>query len=195
MKRRAVAFALLAGLAWPSVAQDPAPLTAIFLSARAELPDPDFRDSVVLVFNNIGPTPMGVIVNRPTEIEVARLFPDLANVASLDHKVYFGGPVAATTLSFLFRSAAPPAHHAVRVLDDLYLGTNLELLRELLTRERPMEDLRIFIGYSGWGPGQLEAEIARGDWRLAPADAGALFRERPEHPWPGPRSPSAGRRT
>jgi putative transcriptional regulator len=56
-----------------------------------------------------------------------------------------------------------------------------------------MEDLRVFIGYSGWGPGQLEFEIARGDWRLAPADPGAVFQKRPEHPWPGQRTPYGGR--
>jgi putative transcriptional regulator len=156
MKRSALTFVVFAVLAWPSLAQDPAPLTALVLTAREEIADPDFRSSVVVVFNNIGPTPMGLIVNRPTEIVVARLFPDVDGLASLDDKVYFGGPVAPTTLSFLFRSAAPPAQHAVRVLDDLYLSTNLDLLRDLLTRDRPMEDLRVFIGYSGWGPGQLE---------------------------------------
>jgi putative transcriptional regulator len=80
------------------------------------------------------------------------------------------------------------------VLDDLYLGTDLGLLRDLLTRDRPMEDLKIFIGYAGWAPGQLEMEIARGDWKLGPADAGTAFQGRPEHPWPAERIPYGGRR-
>jgi putative transcriptional regulator len=194
IQRGVAALLLLVAVAWPAVAQEPPPLTAIVLTARADLPDPDFRDAVVLVFNNIGPTPMGVIINRPTAIEVARLFPEVAGLGSIVDKVYFGGPVSPTTVSFLFRSPAPPAQHVVRVLDDLYLGTDLGLLRDLLTRDRPMEDLKIFIGYAGWAPGQLEMEIARGDWKLGPADAGTAFQGRPEHPWPAERIPYGGRR-
>ena len=82
-----------------------------------------------------------------------------------------------------------------QVLDGVYLATNPELLRKLLARDKPMEGLRIFIGYSGWAPGQLEAEIARGDWTLAPAEPGVIFDSRPEHPWPEPSAPAGAQRT
>jgi putative transcriptional regulator len=81
------------------------------------------------------------------------------------------------------------------VLDGVYLSTDEDLLRKLIRREKPMDGLRIFIGYTGWGPGQLEAEIARGDWTLEPADAGALFAHKSEQPWPGRPTPDAGSRT
>jgi putative transcriptional regulator len=58
-----------------------------------------------------------------------------------------------------------------------------------------MEGLRVYIGYSGWAPGQLEAEIARGSWKLAPADSSAIFDNKSERPWPAQDTPSAGRRT
>ena len=58
-----------------------------------------------------------------------------------------------------------------------------------------MEGLRIFIGYSGWAPGQLEAEIARGDWALKPADAAAIFDGKSEHTWPEQQAPDNARRT
>jgi len=54
--------------------------------------------------------------------------------------------------------------------------------------------LRIFIGYSGWGPGQLQAEIARGDWKLAPAKSETIFDAKPEHPWPDRPAPDSERR-
>jgi putative transcriptional regulator len=77
----------------------------------------------------------------------------------------------------------------------VYFSADRQLLRSLLGRAKPMEGLRIFIGYSGWSPGQLEAEIARGDWTLAPADADAIFSRRTERPWPGPESAGPGGRT
>jgi putative transcriptional regulator len=192
--RALCALLLLLGMSWPTFADDAKPLTTILLVARAELPDPNFRNSAVLVMNNIGPAPVGVIVNRPTRIAVSRLFPDLERLAQLDDKVYFGGPVQTAAVSFLFRADTPP-ENAVQVLDRVYISTHLELLRKLLTRDKPMEGLRIFIGYSGWAPGQLEAEIARGDWTLAPAETDAIFKGKSEHPWPDRQEPGAGRRT
>jgi len=180
-------------MSWPASADDPKPLTAILLAARAELPDPNFKDAVVLVMNNVAPAPAGLIINRPTRIAVSSLFPDLERLAKLDDKVYFGGPVELESVSFLFRADTPP-EDATQVLEDVYLSTNGALLRKLLGRERPMEGLRIFIGYSGWGSGQLQSEIARGDWMLKPAQPRAIFDVKPEHPWPEQPAPDAGPR-
>ena len=174
---------LVFGMSWQASADDAKPLTAMLLVARAELPDPNFKDAVVLAMNNIASAPGGLIINRPTRMAVSSLFPDLERLAKLDDKVYFGGPVQIESVSFLFRADTPP-EDAIQVLDGVYLGTNEQLLRKLLGRERPMEGLRIFIGYSGWGPGQLQSEIARGDWMLKPAQPRAIFDVKPEHPWP-----------
>src|SRR5215475_439602 len=73
-------------------------LTAILLTAPGNLPDPDFADSTVLVMNNLGPAPVGVIINRPTKVTVAELFPDLKRLAPLHAKVFFGGPVELDTV-------------------------------------------------------------------------------------------------
>ena len=181
-------------MSWPTSADDAKPSTTILIVARAELRDSNFKNSVVLVMNNIGPAPAGVIINRPTSIAVSRLFPDLERLAQLDDKVYFGGPVEIASVSFLFRADTPP-EHANQVLDGVYMSTNRELLRKLLGREKPMEGLRIFVGYSGWAPGQLEAEIARGDWSLAPAEMSAIFNGKSEHPWPEPKTPDVVHRT
>ena len=194
MTRALCAFLLLFGMSWPTSADDTKPLTTILLVARAELPDSNFKDSVVLVMNNIGPAPAGVIINRPTRIAVSRLFPDLERLAQLDDKLYFGGPVETALVSFLFRTDTPP-EHATQVLDGVHFSTNGELLRKLLGRDKPMDGLRIFIGHSGWAPGQLEAEIARGDWALAPAETDTIFDRKSEHPWPEQQAPDAAHRT
>jgi putative transcriptional regulator len=184
-------FILVFGLSCPASADDAKPVTAILLVARAELPDSRFKNAIVLVMNNIASAPAGLIINRPTRIGISSLFPDVERLAKLENKVYFGGPVEIEAVSFLFRADTPP-EHAIQVLDGVYLSTNEGLLRKLLGREKPMEGLRIFIGYSGWGPGQLQAEIERGDWTPAPADARAIFDVKPEHPWP--ERPDAGPR-
>ena len=188
--RALCAFLLLFGTSWPSSADDAKPLTAMLLVARAELPDSNFKDSVVLVMNNLGSAPAGIIINRPTKIAVSRLFPDLERLAQLHDKVYFGGPVEFGSVWFLFRTDAP-RENAVQALDGVYVSANRELLLELLGRDKPMDGLRIFIGHSGWAPGQLEAEIARGDWTLAPADTDAIFNGKSEHPWPAQQAPGA----
>jgi putative transcriptional regulator len=177
----------------PAFADAAQPLTTILIAARADLPDPNFEDAIVLVMNNLAPVPAGVIVNRPTRVPVAQLFSDLPGLSRLDDKLYFGGPVDLPAVSFLFRADAAP-EHAVRVLEGVYMSTDRELLRKLLTRDQPMEGLRIFVGYAAWAPGQLEAEIARGDWTLAPASPEAIFEHRGEHPWPGTDAPARGRR-
>ena len=168
----------------PVLADDTKPLTAILLVARAELPDPDFTDSVVLVMNNLAPGPVGIILNRPTPLAVAELFPRLKHLARQPDKVYFGGPVELKSIWFLFRASIPPKQ-AIQVLDGVYLGADQNLLLRLLGRDKPMEGLRIFMGHAGWMPGQLEAEIDRNDWTLKRAEPGAIFNGQSDRPWNG----------
>jgi putative transcriptional regulator len=191
--RRSVAGALWALLMlcvwpWPTSA-DPKPLTAILISARDELPDPNFGDSTVLVLNDIGPAPVGVIINRPTPITVSQLFPDIKRLEHLHDKVYFGGPVEFETVWFLFR-AASPREHAIKACDGVYVSMDRDLLLQLLSRDKPMDGLRIFLGHSGWAPGQLEAEIEDGDWTVQRAEAAAVFDNKSEHPWPSSELPN-----
>jgi putative transcriptional regulator len=182
------AMLLLTVTSWPTVADEPRHLTAILLVARGALLDPNFADSVVLVMNQVADGPVGVIINRPTPLNVSELFPEMKRLAMIPDKVYFGGPVEFGTVWFLFRAAKPPVH-AVKAFDDVYLSGDRDLLLRLLRREKPMENLRIFVGHSGWAPGQLEAEIGRGDWTLEQAESDAVFKPDTEHPWPAPLEP------
>ena len=191
MIRALCALFVLYAISWSTSADNAKPVTTILLAARAEMRDPSFKDSIVLVMNHIGPSPAGVIINRPTRIPISRVFPDLETLAHLDDMVYFGGPVEIQSVSFLFRFDKPPEQPAIEVLDGVYYSTDRDLLRQLLGRDKPMEGLRVFIGFSGWARGQLEAEIARGDWTLEPANAGAIFYPKSQHPWPE-RKPTGG---
>lgn len=186
-----VTVVVLFGMALPGIAEEPARLNAILLVARPKLADPNFGESVVLVMNNLGPAPVGIIVNRPTRVSVSQLFPENPRIASLPERIYFGGPVELGRVWFLFRARTPPAQ-SIRAFDDFYLSGDRELLLKLLARDKPMEGLRIFVGYSGWAPGQLETEIERGDWTSRRADKDAIFDRKLERAWPSEGEPSTG---
>ena len=183
------ALLLLCGWFWPAFGADTKPLNAILIVARDKLPDPNFADSAVLVMNNLGPGPVGIIINRPLPIPVSHLFPDIKRLAQVRDKVYFGGPVDLESVWFLFRAATPP-EHAIQACDGVYLSADRDLLFKLLGRNKPMDGLRIFLGHAGWAPGQLETEIERHDWTSKRADMEAIFSAKPEHPWPSPKGPT-----
>lgn len=182
------ALALLLGTSIAGVAEEPDRLSAILLVARPTLADPNFGDSLVLVMNSLGPAPVGIIVNRPTRVRVSQLFPDNPRIAASTERIYFGGPVDLGRVWFLFRARTPPAH-AVPAFDDFYLSGDRELLASLLVRDEPVEGLRVFAGYSGWAPGQLEAEILRGDWTSQRATKAVIFDRKLERAWPSEGAP------
>jgi putative transcriptional regulator len=141
--------------------------------------------------NNLGPAPVGIIINRPMPIPVSRLFPDLNRLAQVRDKVYFGGPIGFGSVWFLFRAATRP-EHAIQACDGVYLSADRQLLLQLLGREKPMDTLRIFVGHAGWAPGQLEAEVEQRDWTLKRVETEAIFSGRSEHPWPSPQAQKRG---
>ncbi len=167
------------------------PVTAILLVARRVVSDPNFGGSIVVVMNNLGPAPIGIIVNRPMPLSVSRFFPKLKRLAHVYTRVYYGGPVEFGTVWYLFRAKAAPAS-AVRVCDGVYVSSDRKLLLELLRRKRPMQGLRIFVGHAGWAPGQLQAEIEGGAWSPRRADARSIFDPKPLRSWPSPQGSKRG---
>lgn len=188
LKAAVLCALLLLGTPWQTSAGEAKPRTAIFIVASEQVTDPNFADSVVLVMNNLGPAPIGIIINRPTEVPVSRMFPNLKGLAQVQDKLYFGGPVDFSSMWFLFRAVSRP-EHSVQALDGIYLSANSDLLLQLLARDKPTDGLRIFLGHAGWAPSQFEAEINNGDWKLERADSDTIFNRQSEHPWPGPQTP------
>ena len=183
-----------AGTAPGAIAPAKAPantMTAILLVAQGAVSDPNFGGSIVIVMNNLGPAPVGIIINRPMPLPVSRFFPKLKQLAQARDKVYFGGPVEFGDVWFLFRAKRAPAT-AFKVCDDVYVSWDGKLLLKLLHREKPLEGLRLFIGHAGWAPGQLQAEITGGAWVPRRVDANSLFNPQPELPWPTRRGPRTG---
>lgn len=165
----------------PSPAQDEA-ASGVFLVARPQLNDPNFRESVVLVTQHAGGSPVGVIINRPTRLSLAEVFPENAKLRGLPDTLFFGGPVSTRLLVFVFRADSRP-RDSLKVLENVYMSFKQDLLAELLQRPVPTQDLRIYAGYSGWGTGQLAHEMARGDWHMVRADPDTIFRTDPAKVW------------
>jgi len=144
---------------------------AFFLVARPGMPDPNFRETVVLVAQDERAQATGVIVNRPTNRSLAELLPS-ERFKALTDAIYFGGPVARQGLFAVFRADKVPGE-AVKMLPGLYPALLPSTIDALINRPPPK--IRFFAGYSGWGPGQLRGEIDRGDWLVVDADADAAF--------------------
>jgi len=156
-----------------ALAQERAP-GAILLLAKPELADPNFRHSVVLVTRAAEGQTLGVILNRPSDIEPASIVPRGATSDNYDDAVYFGGPVMPDVAVALFRSAStPPA--SLPVLDGVYLTMNPDNVAALLDDEDA--EYRLYAGFSAWARGQLEREIALGSWYVLPADEDTVLRE------------------
>jgi putative transcriptional regulator len=155
---------------------------SIFLVARRGLPDPNFREAVVLVTKPQVGAPIGVIINRPLEQRLSEIFTEFETLKKRKDVLYFGGPVKPDGFVFLVRARERPAR-GMSVLKGIYFTGDIELIEKLLKRKNPTEGLRVFAGYSGWAPEQLQREIARGDWHILPASAETVFRTDPSKVW------------
>lgn len=181
---RRCCLSLVAAIAFSAVAAHAAESlpNGIFLVARPELKDPNFRETVVLVTQPPGTGPLGVIINRPLPRRLGELFPEHDALQRSRDVVYFGGPVARNLLLFLVRTRSAP-ERAMHVLEDVYLSADNEALEALLRRPEPTRGLRVYAGYSGWGVGQLQIEIARGGWYVLKADVESIFSKNPATIW------------
>lgn len=155
----------------------------IFLIAAPSLRDPNFRQTVVLLCEHGSEGALGVVVNRPTEINITEVLPQVPILEGQCHRVFSGGPVQRNSLLILYRMAEEPSetHH---VVDGVYLGGNVQTLERILENPRSNESFRAFMGYSGWAPGQLENELASGSWLTMPADPVLVFEKDPLQVWP-----------
>lgn len=180
--RALLVLLLLAGVvARPAFGAGPV-ANGIFLIARPGMKDSNFSKTVVLVTLPKGGAPLGVIINRPLKQRLADLFPDFKTLKGKTDPIYFGGPVELPLVSFVVRSTKTP-DGALPVLHDVYFSTSHELFEKLMKRPDPTANVRVFAGYSGWAPGQLQTEIKRGGWYTLPADANTIFNTDPAKMW------------
>lgn len=163
--------------------RDPARLRAgIFLYASPSIGDPRFVQTIVLLLDHGRGGSLGVVINQPSETSLRKVLPDVPEARRLEVPVYWGGPVQPEGVTVLLRNPRRPGG-STRVLPEVYRTTELEALREALEDQRPDRQVRVYSGYAGWSPGQLEKEVRLGAWLLDRADADEVFTLDPEPLW------------
>jgi putative transcriptional regulator len=183
----------------------PNSLAPAFLLSMPQLRDPNFSRTVVLLCRHSEEGAFGLVVNRPlvtTGRVVVNLEPapaaregatsvpaeprEQAETVATERElqVWVGGPVEPQR-SWMLVGNEPDANddaRGMRIAEALYLSTSPDLLRRLL-EPKPPRRTRLVVGYSGWGPGQLEAELQASAWLLSDVDSDLIFNTPPERMW------------
>jgi putative transcriptional regulator len=158
------------------------------LIASPALIDPNFARTVVLITEHNTEGAMGIILNRPSGTAVEAAVPELGDIAG-GEPVFVGGPVQPEALVLLAEFADLSAAAWI-VVADVGLASADRELDELAAAVRRG---RVYAGYSGWGPGQLELEMDEDSWIVEPPIPSELFPEDPEHLWNGVLARKGGR--
>ncbi|MGE0684673.1 MAG: YqgE/AlgH family protein [Candidatus Binatia bacterium] len=148
--------------------------TGKLLIANRHLRDPNFAETVILLLEYSKDSAMGVVINRPTTVHLATVLSEMEALKTRTDLVYLGGPVGRNQMLLLARTAQEPAD-AKQILDNVYLVSSQEALQQLVEHNDAALNLRAYVGYAGWAPQQLDAEVARGDWHIYAADATVVF--------------------
>ena len=151
-------------------------LQGYFLIATPQMPDPRFAGKVVYLCAHNDEGAMGLVVNEPiADISLADVFKsaDIPVPSGLLPTVYQGGPVEVANAFFLY-SSEYRSEHFLEVSKSVHLTSDPQLLYDLASGQGP-KNLLVALGYSGWGPGQLEAELTVDGWLTLPADDDIIF--------------------
>ena len=148
-----------------------------FLMAMPNMADPNFDGTVVLLAEHSDKGAMGIVVNRAMSLDLADLFEridlDLGISPVGGDPVLFGGPVQ-TDRGFVLHRPLGEWSSSIEIGEDIALTTSRDILEAVALGKGP-ERFMVALGYSGWGPGQLEEELSRNAWLSVPARAGLIF--------------------
>ena len=158
------------------------------LVAMPQQRDPHFRGTVVLLLRYNRHGAIGLIINRPTKLTLESEFEGQVDKSSAQHRLYWGGPVAMNHRLMLFEQQQPDdslAGGRGPLLEQLYLAHTRGKFRALLRQRSDAEPqrFRIYAGYSGWGPRQLELEVIHGQWLVLPGDTELVLESDSESIW------------
>lgn len=158
-------------------------LAPAFLVAMHQLWDPNFRGSVVLMLHHDDEGAVGLVVNRTTDIHMAALCETFGFTwkGAPELRVDWGGPVQPELGWMLLGDAGFEAPDLESVSEGIQFTRSNDALRKVA--ETPPRRMRMFLGYAGWGPGQLERELAQGAWLVAPVTPQLVFETPKDRLW------------
>ncbi len=178
MKKFAIGLLLVAWLL-PAAGANQQPAKGKLLVATELVQGEVFAETVILLLHYDEHGAMGIVVNRPTDIEPAELIADVDAIYDYNGTIYWGGPVQMSGMRALLRTDTPP-EGAEAIVGSAHLVPIDEKLK--VERADPAR-LRFFIGYAGWSAGQLEHEMDRGSWHVMPALDKHVFAKDPRALW------------
>lgn len=156
------------------------PAVGRLLISEPFLEDPNFKRSVVLLCDHNEDGSFGFVLNRALELRVEDFMEDVPHTDSV---VSFGGPVQNDAL-FYIHTLGERVPNSIPVVDGLYMGGDFESLQELMrSGEADRTNLRFFVGYSGWGSGQLADEMESNSWIVAKSDVATIMKADSEEAW------------
>lgn len=179
MSRVLTLLVLAACLLPVAVGADESPAKGKLLVATEQLGGDIFLQTVILLLHYDETGALGLVVNRPTEVGIDELVADAAVVFAYTGPIYWGGPVEMNNLSALMKSDSAP-EGAEKVIESVYLVPLQNAPENAL---KDVSRLRLFMGYAGWAPGQLDNELARGSWHVLPASVDSVFAKDPGELW------------
>ncbi len=163
----------------------PSYYTGHLLAAMPQMEDPRFERSVIYLCAHNAEGAMGLVVNRLFD---AITFPDLLEQLNIETgpkteqiRVHFGGPVESGR-GFVLHTDDYVRDGTLKVRSGFALTATVDILKAIAVGEGPRRSL-LALGYSGWGPGQLESEIAANGWLVVPADPTIVFDQELEDKW------------
>lgn len=154
-----------------------------FLVAPREAMDNTFAETVILLIHRDDNGAMGLAINRPTKIAISRVLDDEKAARNLSDFAYAGGPVQEESVFALSRVDKKPGN-AERIFNDIYLIATRSELSKVLRAKPTAKNFRVYLGYTGWAPGQLEHEMELGAWSILPGDDESVFDADPSKVWP-----------
>lgn len=180
-------FVWLAVLCALAVVQAPAQDSDLaagkFLVASRALGDPNFSETVILLIRyDEDQGAMGLIVNRRSDVPLSRIFEDLKLAKGRQDPAYLGGPVETDNVLALIKTPDAP-ESAQKIFGNVYLVANQELLEKSLADKAEPSVFHVYLGYAGWGAGQLERELEVGAWHIMRPDAASIFAPDPDAVW------------
>jgi putative transcriptional regulator len=154
-----------------------------FIVALPHLKDPNFSKTVVLLIDYGWQGATGLIINRPTDVKLSKALPEIDGLSRRKGMIYIGGPVIGDWMLMLIRSRSQP-EESRHVFDNVYVSSSPAVLQRIIGNTRKGEQIRVYTGYAGWAPGQLEQELSRGDWLILRADEETIFDKNTADIWP-----------
>jgi putative transcriptional regulator len=155
------------------------PKQGIILISEPSLRDFYFRQSIVLLAEHNEQGSFGIIINKPIE---ARLNDILKNFPEFDAPVYLGGPVK--TDSIFYIHTKPKVEGSLEIMKGLYWGGDIEDIREMINLNQITgNEIRFYVGYSGWDPAQLDREIKEKSWILSHTSVEEVIHPDPQTLW------------